>query len=944
MLLPVHPYYEADGNALYDRENLTLIYYLKSSNVAAYEVKADTCAIGAGAFARVKRLEQVTLSDGVFEIGARAFEECYALETLPNMTNALITDIPSRCFNGCASLTEVTIPENITAIRSMAFANCSALSSVNIPATVTSIADDAFAGCAPTIYGESGSVAEAWANRHGYLFDAGDMVYPESLALDSSELFLKRGDRRTLVASLLPEGAFNVIHWVSLDPDIATVTSAGVVHAIAGGDTTVYAVTVNGIFASCDVHVEHAVLPERIELKTAYRNINPGETAEMTVRVLPEYATDKAVLFQSSDESVATIDQNGVLTAHSVGDVTITAIARADESVYATCDLRVYAYIEQIILEPYYHVWEDETTWLTAVVLPEDADATAIKWGGSVVVSYEGEAMPWKRGSSSIISVPVTCQATDGSGVSASSTLAIWNHVKTVTLSKEHLEMRIGDTWDLRNNRSILPNNAHVPSWNWVSSDESVVSVEEDGLVTAVGPGTAYVTCAVVDPVGAVSNACEFLVYPDLDIIQFDTPDHIDLYMTKSANVNAILPPAYSDVPEPLVWENSDEGVVSMNAGGTSCYLTPVGPGTAIITARLTDGSGEPASVEVYVSPVIEKINLESLVYARNLPFNVNMTLEPEGAIADSITWTTSSPLSLYYSQANGGFIGKSTGRYAITATANDGGGAKASCIVEIKYGVETITLSPTSLRLWVGEGTAFLGATVTPSQAYKRLSWTSSNPDVAMVDDTGSVQAVGCGNAIITAEAMDGTGIFAQCPVEVYSFEIVAPCLSGQPGEKIELRGVTVPEHPGDTLVWVSDDPEVASVDADGVVTLIRPGIATITATAESMEYADSVNIECLGGHVVKLPDAVTTVSEESFAGSGCEIVEFGPNVESISDRAFADCPQLYKIIVHGTDTCIGPDAFEGCGKLSVYAPEGSSAQNWAELHDCRFQAIDGE
>ena len=109
-------------------------------------------------------------------------------------------------------------------------------------------------------------------------------------------------------------------------------------------------------------------------------------------------------------------------------------------------------------------------------------------------------------------------------------------------------------------------------------------------------------------------------------------------------------------------------------------------------------------------------------------------------------------------------------------------------------------------------------------------------------------------------------------------------------------------------------------------------------------MEYADSVNIECLGGHVVKLPDAVTTVSEESFAGSGCEIVEFGPNVESISDRAFADCPQLYKIIVHGTDTCIGPDAFEGCGKLSVYAPEGSSAQNWAELHDCRFQAIDGE
>lgn len=192
---------------------------------------------------------------------------------------------------------------------------------------------------------------------------------------------------------------------------------------------------------------------------------------------------------------------------------------------------------------------------------------------------------------------------------------------------------------------------------------------------------------------------------------------------------------------------------------------------------------------------------------------------------------------------------------------------------------VTGITLDKSTLALAPGK-TMTLTATVAPqTAANKDVRWASSNANVATVDATGKVTAVANGSAVITVSTVDG-GFTAQCTVtvsedtpEVVAVENVSldkKTLTVDIGESSKLTATVKPDNAANKKVsWSSNDEDVASVDANGRVTAISRGTATITVRTEDGNFAAQCKV------TVTDPNATSTDTETKPDGSTVTTVE---------------------------------------------------------------------
>lgn len=143
----------------------------------------------------------------------------------------------------------------------------------------------------------------------------------------------------------MPSNAYNkAIRWESSDPQIASVDESGYVQAVSGGTATIRAIALdNEVSAEITITVESKV--SGVALNQTETAVMRGETVTLQAYVEPADANNKNVLWSSSDESVATVDQTGVVTTHGIGIATITATT--EEGGYqADCTIKVDADIK----------------------------------------------------------------------------------------------------------------------------------------------------------------------------------------------------------------------------------------------------------------------------------------------------------------------------------------------------------------------------------------------------------------------------------------------------------------------------------------------------------------------------------------------------------------------------------------------------------------------
>ncbi len=176
-------------------------------------------------------------------------------------------------------------------------------------------------------------------------------VAVSSVALDKTTLEITIGETVTLKATVSPENATDkTVKWTSSDETIAKVDSKGVVTAVKEGSVKITATAekYSTQTASCTITVKAAtpskVLVTSIALNKTATEITVGSDETLSVtKVLPDNATDKTYTWSSEDETIATVDQNGKVTAVAIGTVKIIATAKDGSGIKAECAVTVKA-------------------------------------------------------------------------------------------------------------------------------------------------------------------------------------------------------------------------------------------------------------------------------------------------------------------------------------------------------------------------------------------------------------------------------------------------------------------------------------------------------------------------------------------------------------------------------------------------------------------------
>ena len=451
------------------------------SSLEAVEIPTGVSAIGSYAFSRCTSLTEMVIPEGVSQIGYETFYNCTSLRqvTLPSS----LTEIGEQAFRDCASLQSVQLPDKLTSVGNYAFSGCTALERVDIPASVAAIGERAFSGCAkltaitfghrqenPLTIGVDAfnvgyyvdnvktrigvySVRGIHPAIQGYAWEKRTVTYynTETIPLEAIAIHAQNdaaeievGLPLTFVAELTPFDTTEDPVW-SINPDNSTgtaeITAEGVltgltpgivtVRAAAGSDESVYGETQISLLPPTGE-------PDSIGVRTtkgAVDEVQLGIPMQMQVVFQPGNVADKTVKWSVSDESIATIDENGVLTPLAIGSVTVYAESEA-YGIEGSCVVKVLRYVEEITIlrnggTERNTLAVGEKLQLSFQFSPEDTTTKNVTWEvtegtgqAKIVTYYYNHTLPELQGVAPG-TVILTATAQDYPGVSASIELTV---------------------------------------------------------------------------------------------------------------------------------------------------------------------------------------------------------------------------------------------------------------------------------------------------------------------------------------------------------------------------------------------------------------------------------------------------------------------------------------------------------------------------------------
>ena len=302
------------------------------------------------------------------------------------------------------------------------------------------------------------------------------------VSINPSSISIDRGSTGTVQVLFNPAGPTNSnVLWSSSDTTVATVTGdsyTATIKGLSGGNATITVITEDGLkVATCDVYVREPVTGVTLNATTVESTMAIGKY-QLVATVKPSGdGVNRNVTWSSSDESVATVDENGLVTYIKPGYCTIVCKTE-DGAFIATCNFIISIPVETIKLD-----YKDEimsigqTLRITAEVLPITATNRTVSWESSntnvCIVDSNGLVEAVGTGSATIL-----CKSLDG-GVTAMCNIYVKQPVTSIVLNTTDITVRKGQVFWL--NATCLPENADNKLVTWESRDENVCKVESDG-------------------------------------------------------------------------------------------------------------------------------------------------------------------------------------------------------------------------------------------------------------------------------------------------------------------------------------------------------------------------------------------------------------------------------------------------------------------------------
>lgn len=527
----------------------------------------------------------------------------------------------------------------------------------------------------------------------------------------------------------------------------------------------------------------------------------------------------------------ASVSDAGVFKATATGDYKVVVLSALSDKITDTCAIKVTLpapeSVELSETSITLHVGEQKT--LTASVKPDGTDKKPVFESDKTdiaTVDKNGKITAKALGTATI-----TVSATDYPDIKATCTVNVEKWTVTALELPETADLTLGSTLQL--DPTFTPAAAKDEYEVTYSSDnEEVAKVDQTGLVTSVAEGEATITAV------AGGKSAEITIHVVAPVM-FEKATSVDQLGAKDTIILA------------TIYEGN--GIVA-------------GPRDGKVLTVLTNNL-KVTETEAYADDAIKLVlgtlngkegyTLHRIGQTNVLAENNNDLSEEKTSSTKNLTW------QFIADGANGIYVqnvGNSNAMFKYNSATNairpykiNTAGAVYVYVYFRKYvqpAAESVSLNKTELDMHIGDQDVKLKASVMPEDADQAVTWTSSDPSVASVDENGWVKAVGEGTATITATVTSDPTLTATCEVTVSEWTVESLTLDVDEetikvGEQLRINATVLPtEHKFDVDFYTSNA-EIATVTIGGLVTGVAVGDVTITAKAGTKEATALIHVE---------------------------------------------------------------------------------------------------
>jgi uncharacterized protein YjdB len=563
-----------------------------------------------------------------------------------------------------------------------------------------------------------------------------------------------------------------------------------------------------------------------------------------------------SVAWSSSDPTVATVNQAGVVTAVRLGTAVITGTA-GGRSASVTINVRA--------LSPS-GAARVTVSLLSSLSLGDSAVATssAFDVAGNVLT---GRPVTWRSRDVSIarvsttgvvnsVGVGTTVIEAEVDGITGTATLV----VSPPTIAVSVVRVTMTDSSAISAGRTVQASATVIDNFGsvmpgqavtWSSSNPAVATVSSTGLITSVANGTALITASASGKSGFALFMVAIPSAAPVSLVLLTAP-RTTLYTTLQTQATITLKDAAGNSlsGRVIVWNSPCPTVATV---GSSGIITAVGVGSCVISAT-SEGVVGSVTIQVVVPPLA---SLTVATTATNIP--VGVTTQLNAVLRDSAgnnvirptTWTSATPTVATVSAA-GLVTGVAAGSSVITASS---AGFNASVTISVAAPlvppVASVSVSAPSTVLQPNQGVQATAVTKDAASNVltgRVINWSSSNQAVASITPLGFISPQGPGTTTITAVSEGKTGSITVTVPPVATVTVAAPLTNLQPTQTTQatatLLDASAAPALGRAVVWTSTNTNVATVSATGLVTAIAGGTAQITASSEGITGSKTVTV----------------------------------------------------------------------------------------------------
>ena len=645
-----------------------------------------------------------------------------------------------------------------------------------------------------------------------------EMVKALSISLDQESIrFDNPGETRLLHAEVLPENTSeDVVSYSSSNPYVAAVSEDGLVTAKGTGTARIYASAGDGdLWAVCRVTVNEKVTIEGISISESTLNMKQGDIHQLTAELEPFYAHADTIKWSSSDETVATVSDKGMVMAYQAGTAQITVEAEGKKAV---CQVTVTEYGGQIAVDSVEKLttggsYENDMdkTW---VYVSEDMSGmtvtfsqdTNVEDGFDYIYIYDEEdnqigSYTGGELSGATVYVPgsvLKIKLTSDGGITSTGfkvdkiEQAHPVACERVTLNRDSVELYEHD--EFRIEAEVTPQEALIyHDAKWISSDTWVASVDQSGCVTALEEGEADITVSV----GDVQATCHVKVTKKVknpihavNISQLQSAHPYENYedqswiytLTGSGKLSVVFSEdtATEEGFDYIYIYDRNDNLIGSYSGNELSGKTVEVPGDTVKIRLTSDGSNGDYgfSVERIVNdkgstggntpddggknpgnPGNQQTQKPYVkLNAVSIPLKVKQTTKAvkitDKLPGDTVISWSSSNRKVAAVSGSGKITGKKAGTAVITVTMRSGAAAKLKVKVQKKK-VTTKKISIARKKVTLKKGKSInLNAMLNPITSVEKISYSSSNKKVAAVSSKGIIKAKKPGTAKITVKS----------------------------------------------------------------------------------------------------------------------------------------------------------------------------------------------